>query len=135
MPTKGAEWVALLTKPRNTTGDGQKLTALRDAHELWSETVPNLPTSALASHVACQRTPTEKRSEVGSRLCRYAPRRGITMSFCSRNSSIPWRPPSRPSPDCLTPPKGVAGLETMPAFKPTMPTSSASETANARSTS
>jgi hypothetical protein len=34
--------------------------------------------------------------------------------FVSRYSSIPSLPPSRPKPDCFTPPNGAAGLETMP---------------------
>ena len=40
-----------------------------------------------------------------------------------RYSSIPSGPPSRPKPDCLTPPKGAAGLETIPWLIPTMPNS------------
>ena len=36
----------------------------------------------------------------------------------SRYSSMPSRPPSRPKPDCLTPPNGAAGLETMPWLMP-----------------
>lgn len=38
----------------------------------------------------------------------------MPMYFVSRNSSIPVAPPSLPSPDSLTPPKGAAGLETTP---------------------
>ena len=40
---------------------------------------------------------------------------------------MPTFPPSRPSPDCLTPPKGAAGLDTRPVLRPTMPTSSSEE--------
>lgn len=36
------------------------------------------------------------------------------MYLVSRNSSIPSRPPSRPSPECLTPPNGAARLDTIP---------------------
>ena len=39
---------------------------------------------------------------------------------------MPSNPPSRPTPDALTPPKGAAGLETMPWLTPTMPYSRAS---------
>ena len=45
----------------------------------------------------------------------------------SRNSSIPTRPPSRPSPDSLTPPNGAAGLDTAPVLTPTIPVSSAAD--------
>ena len=34
--------------------------------------------------------------------------------FVSRYSSMPTRPPSRPRPDCFTPPNGAAGFETIP---------------------
>ena len=34
--------------------------------------------------------------------------------FVSRNSSSPSLPPSRPMPDCLTPPKGAPAFETIP---------------------
>ena len=45
---------------------------------------------------------------------------------------MPTGPPSRPSPDCLMPPNGAAGLETSPVLSPTMPDSSASLTRSAR---
>jgi len=48
--------------------------------------------------------------------------------FISRYSSIPWREPSRPRPDCLTPPNGATSVEMMPVFTPTIPYSSASDT-------
>lgn len=38
----------------------------------------------------------------------------MPMYFVSRNSSMPTAPPSRPSPDALTPPNGAAGLDTTP---------------------
>ena len=44
-------------------------------------------------------------------------RTGIATYWYSRNSSIPTRPPSRPSPDCLTPPNGAAGLDTRPGVE------------------
>src|SRR4051794_12470089 len=50
----------------------------------------------------------------------------------SRYSSMPSRPPSRPTPECLTPPNGAEALDTMPWLRPTMPVSSASMTRNAR---
>src|SRR6202034_1278564 len=55
--------------------------------------------------------------------------------FVSRYSPMPSKPPSRPKPDCLTPPKGAAGLDTMPWFTPTIPASMPSTTRNARARS
>ena len=52
----------------------------------------------------------------------------IQTYFISRNSSMPWWLPSRPRPDCLTPPKGATSVEMMPVFTPTIPYSSASAT-------
>lgn len=46
---------------------------------------------------------------------------------------MPVKPPSRPTPDSLIPPKGAAGLETTPWLSPTMPASSASLTRSPRS--
>ena len=45
---------------------------------------------------------------------------------------MPSGPPSRPKPDCLTPPNGAPALETRPWLRPIMPVSSASMTRNAR---
>ena len=42
---------------------------------------------------------------------------------------MPTCAPSRPRPDCLTPPKGATSVEIAPVFRPTMPNSSASATA------
>ena len=56
----------------------------------------------------------------------------MAMYLTSRYSSMPSRPPSRPIPDCLVPPKGAAGLETTPWFTPTMPLVMASDTRMAR---
>ena len=39
---------------------------------------------------------------------------------------MPSRPPSRPNPECLTPPNGAAGFDTTPWLMPTMPVSSCS---------
>ena len=67
-----------------------------------------------------------------------SPRRdqsAIATYFVSRYSPIPSKPPSRPKPDCLTPPKGAAGLETTPWLRPTMPVSMPSQTRKARSRS
>jgi hypothetical protein len=52
--------------------------------------------------------------------------------FVSRNSSSPQCPPSRPRPDCLTPPNGAPTFETMPWFRPIIPVSSPSQTRSAR---
>src|SRR5699024_10386235 len=56
----------------------------------------------------------------------------IPTYFVSRNSSIPTLPPSRPIPECFTPPNGAAGLDTTPWLRPTMPASNASLTRKAR---
>ena len=56
----------------------------------------------------------------------------IATYLISRYSWMPSAPPSRPKPDCLTPPNGAAGFETRPWLRPTMPVSSASQTRNAR---
>ncbi len=55
------------------------------------------------------------------------------MYFVSRYSSMPSVPPSRPKPDCLTPPNGAAGSEMTPRLTPTMPASRPSATRSARS--
>ncbi len=47
-------------------------------------------------------------------------------------SAMPSAPPSRPRPDCLTPPNGAAAFEMTPALKPTMPNSICSATRNMR---
>src|SRR5258705_8108136 len=47
--------------------------------------------------------------------------RFIATYFVDRYSSMPSRPPSRPKPDCLTPPKGALALETRPWLRPTIP--------------
>src|SRR6478672_12870453 len=48
--------------------------------------------------------------------------------FTSRNSSRPYFEPSRPRPDCLTPPNGASAVEIKPVLTPTMPDSSRSAT-------
>ena len=55
--------------------------------------------------------------------------------FISRYSSMPYLEPSRPMPDCLTPPNGATSVEMMPVLTPTMPYSSASATRQTRPTS
>ena len=45
---------------------------------------------------------------------------------------MPWREPSRPRPDCFTPPKGATSVEMRPVLIPTMPYSSASATRHTR---
>ena len=44
--------------------------------------------------------------------------RAMPTYFMSRYSSMPSWPPSRPSPDCLTPPNGAAGFDTTPWLMP-----------------
>src|SRR5690606_31731434 len=51
---------------------------------------------------------------------------GISVYLVDRYSWMPSAPPSRPTPDCLTPPNGAAAFETTPTFRPIMPVSSAS---------
>ena len=50
------------------------------------------------------------------------------MYLVSRNSIMPSCEPSRPWPDCLTPPKGAAGSDISPRLMATMPASMASAT-------
>lgn len=59
----------------------------------------------------------------------------VAMYLASRNSSMPWWPPSRPRPDSFTPPKGAAGSETTPRLRPIMPASRRSETRSPRARS
>jgi mannose-6-phosphate isomerase-like protein (cupin superfamily) len=66
---------------------------------------------------------------------RAAPHTPIATYLVSRYSPIPSKPPSRPNPDCFTPPNGAAGLDTTPWFSPTIPVSIASQTWNARARS
>lgn len=47
--------------------------------------------------------------------------RGTKVYFVVRYSSMPSNEPSRPMPDCLTPPKGAAAFEMTPALRPIMP--------------
>src|SRR6266576_788022 len=60
------------------------------------------------------------------------PHRFSATYLVSRYSPMPSKPPSRPKPDCLTPPKGAAGLETTPWLSPIIPVSSLSQTRSAR---
>ena len=48
---------------------------------------------------------------------------------------MPYLEPSRPRPDCFTPPKGATSFEMMPTLMPTMPDSIASAIRNTRPTS
>src|SRR6266508_2554503 len=61
-----------------------------------------------------------------------AAQRFMATYLISRYSAMPSAPPSRPKPDCLTPPNGAAGLDTIPWFRPTMPVSRPSTTRKAR---
>ena len=54
------------------------------------------------------------------------------MYFTSTYSSMPYFEPSRPSPDCLTPPNGATCVVMRPVFTPTIPYSSCSATRQAR---
>ena len=63
---------------------------------------------------------------------RWDGQRGMPTYFVSRYSSMPSKPPSRPKPDCFTPPNGAAGFDTMPVLTPTIPDSIPSATRSAR---
>src|ERR1035438_9343013 len=67
-----------------------------------------------------------------SPLTAYPPPTPLPTYLVSRDLPIPSTPPSRPNPDCLTPPKGAAELETTPWFNPIIPVSIPSHTRNAR---
>src|SRR3546814_4723138 len=54
------------------------------------------------------------------------------LYLISINSSNPYLDPSRPMPDCLTPPKGAEAVETIPEFMPTIPDSIPSATRQQR---
>ena len=79
---------------------------------------------------------------VGPRTCRGpvlhalchqpAGHQSTAMYLVSVNSSSPSWPPSRPIPDCLTPPNGAAGSETTPRLMPIIPASRASATRRER---
>ena len=56
----------------------------------------------------------------------------IATYLVSRYSWMPSGPPSRPKPDCLTPPNGAPALETMPWLRPIIPVSRPSMTLKAR---
>jgi hypothetical protein len=56
----------------------------------------------------------------------------VAMYLVSVNSRSPSCAPSRPMPDCFTPPNGAAGSDTRPRLSPTMPASSASDTRRPR---
>ena len=56
----------------------------------------------------------------------------VAMYFVSVNSRSPSCAPSRPMPDCFTPPNGAAGSDTIPRLRPTMPASRASLTRRPR---
>src|SRR5689334_5824264 len=66
---------------------------------------------------------------------RYLSMPPSSMYFTSRYSSSPYFEPSRPRPDCLTPPNGATSVEMMPTFAPTMPASMRSATRKMRPTS
>ena len=52
--------------------------------------------------------------------------------FTCTNSSMPYIEPSRPRPDCFTPPKGATSVVMSPVLTPTIPYSSASATRQIR---
>lgn len=56
----------------------------------------------------------DRRVHDGSWGSRVPASAGVSMAtyFCSRYSSMPELPPSRPAPECLMPPKGAPGSET-----------------------
>ena len=54
-------------------------------------------------------------------MLRYRSADGRAQVLHLRYSSMPYFEPSRPRPDCLTPPKGATSLEIRPVLWPTMP--------------
>src|SRR5690606_717853 len=78
-------------------GDAQAVVQLLDIRVIHSSSFLALPASPGAGHHP---------------VARY-----LTSTY----SRSPSREPSRPTPDCLTPPKGAAGSETRPRFRPTIP--------------
>src|SRR6266851_811751 len=73
--------------------------------------------------------------EAAARRASYGHERQIPpmqIYFTSTYSSMPYFDPSRPMPDCLTPPKGATSVVISPVFTPTMPYSRASATRQIR---
>ena len=66
---------------------------------------------------------TSARSAVRASRARIPPKQ---MYLTSTYSSMPYLLPSRPSPDCLTPPNGATCVVMRPVLTPTMPASSCS---------
>lgn len=88
----------------------------------------------LASAFSARRSaPNDKRHTSLPHLTPHTPPRHRYL--ISTYSSMPWCEPSRPRPDCLTPPKGTCSALISPVLMPTMPLSSASATRKMRPTS
>src|SRR5260221_3047686 len=68
-------------------------------------------------------------------LADHLSRPPMSTYFTSKYSSKPYLDPSRPRPDCFTPPNGATPVEMMPALAPTMPVSMRSATRKMRPTS
>ncbi len=87
------------------------------------------PNSAIADPAAA-RVPSRSAAGGMSQARVTSPRRfqipPKQMYFTSTYSSMPYLLPSRPRPDCFTPPKGATCVVMRPVFTPTMPASSAS---------
>src|SRR5262249_23520271 len=56
----------------------------------------------------------------------------MSRYLISRYSTIPYFDPSRPIPDCFTPPNGATSVEMIPSLIPTIPYSSPSATRQIR---
>src|ERR1700733_8658493 len=56
----------------------------------------------------------------------------MQMYLMATKSSMPYLEPSRPIPDCFTPPNGAISLENAPTLTDTMPCSNASATRQTR---
>jgi Fic family protein len=95
------------------------------------EEPPKLPKDSAAGRRGVGSEPRDLRaSESGAPRPGQIPPRQTNL--ISRNGSMPYLEPSRPMPDCLTPPKGATSWAKMPAFTETMPASSASATRHTR---
>ena len=110
----------------------QMLTAVLPAGATQDTTPPGWNSRPRSrDHTPCRRADTPCRGDRHAGV-HAAPQVARATYLVSRNSLMPTEPPSRPSPECLTPPKGAAGLDTRPLLSPTMPHSSRSQTRRAR---
>jgi len=114
LDAEGAHWLDV---------DHATEAAINAANPFTVEQVPVGPDRLIGVQSAAG-APESLLSFRAAKPCSYIP--ATHTYFISINSSIPYNEPSRPSPDCLTPPNGATSVEIRPVLTPTMPTSSAS---------